>query len=236
MNKKAMFWMLALALSAAPALVAAQGGPDFDDEEEVEMMGEPGMPPGGPGMGQGMQGGPQWQEKGAGPSRQMMIKKKMAMRGGQGKMGFMNEERILEVIKKHDAAFAKKVSGLREEAPAKYKMVMQMAGKMFAAAKMSGDESVAKDGVRGLSLEFESKELALSYNKASDSEKKEIKAKLKKVLAELFDIKSKGQELRVKHMGQELKRLEDRLQKRKANKDKIVQQRLDQMTGEGFGW
>lgn len=243
MNKKLMFWILALSLAAAPAFVAAQGGPDFDDEE-MGMMGGPGrggpeMGPGGQGRGgPGMQQGnaPQWREKGAGNKRQSAVNRKMMKRRAQGKRAFLSEDEIVNIIKKHDPAFSKKLAQLRENAPGKYKMVIQMAGKMLAMARKSKDEDVVRDGVRGLALEMESKELSLSYNQASESEKKSIKSSLKKVLSELFDLKTKGQAMRVKHMGDELKRLEKRLDKRKANKDKIVQQRLDQLTGEGFGW
>ena len=101
---------------------------------------------------------------------------------------------------------------------------------------MEGDESLEKDAVRGLALEFESKELSMKFNKASDADKKAIKDKLKTVLSELFDLKSKGQELRVKRMEGEIGSLKKKLESRKANKGKIVDQRLEQLTGEGYGW
>lgn len=237
MNKKLTLWTMALALLCAPAFVAAQEGPGPEDEEEVEMMedgpGEPGMRPGMGGRGQM---GPGMQQRGQGVDQdRMVIKKKMMMRQGK-EGGFFPEERVLGVIKKHDAAFAKKVEELKETAPAKYKMVLQMSGKLFAMARMQQDEAIEKDAVRALALEFESKELSLKYNKASDSEKKSIRERLKGVLAELFDLKSKGQELRVKHMEDEIGRLKKNLEKRKANKAKIVEQRLEQLTGEGYGW
>jgi hypothetical protein len=37
-------------------------------------------------------------------------------------------------------------------------------------------------------------------------------------------------------MDAEIARLKKNLETRKANKAKIVDQRLDEMTGEGFGW
>ena len=232
MNKKLMFWITAMALAAAPVLVSAQEGPGFDDEDDVEMSEPgPGMGQGGPGMGQGMRPG---QQRGMG-QRQVMNKK--AMRGDMGgDQGFIPEEKVLEIIKKNDPAFAKKVEGLRDTAPAKYKIVLRMSAKLLGAAKMAQDESVEKDAVKGLALEFESRELSLKYNKASDSEKKEIKSRLKVVLSDLFDVKTRGQELRTKHMAQEIERLNNKLEKRKANKSKIVDQRVDQLTGEGYGW
>jgi hypothetical protein len=103
-------------------------------------------------------------------------------------------------------------------------------------AKMDQDENMDKDAVRTLALEFDSKELSLKYDKAADADKKAIKESLRADLSELFDLKTRGQELRVKHMEKEMARLKKNLEGRKANKAKIVDQRLDQMTGEGAGW
>ena len=262
MNKKLMFWIMALALVSAPVFGAAQEGPGPDEEDDIEMSDDgPGGGPGGqmgPGGGPGMGARGQMNQRGqAGqgrmePGMQKQMKQKRMMWTEQGedgggpmemqvkvrKMqgGFMGEEKVLSIIKKHDPAFGKKVEDFREVAPAKYKMLLQMAGKMFMGAKMEGDESLEKDAVRGLALEFESKELSMKFNKASDADKKAIKDKLKTVLSELFDLKSKGQELRVKRMEGEIGSLKKKLESRKANKGKIVDQRLEQLTGEGYGW
>lgn len=115
-------------------------------------------------------------------------------------------------------------------------MVIQMSGKLFAVGKMEKDESIEKDAVRALALEFETKELSVKYGNASDSEKKAIKESLRTKLGELFDLKTRGQELRVKHMEREIGKLKKNLENRKANKGKIVDQRLEQLTGEGYGW
>ncbi|HAN03682.1 MAG TPA: hypothetical protein DCW72_02430 [Elusimicrobia bacterium] len=239
MNKKLTLWTMALALLCAPAFAAAQEGPGPEDEEEVEMMedgpGESGMRPGMGGRGQM---GPGMQQRGQGQDmdqERMLVKKRMMMRQGK-EGGSFPEEKVLGVIKKHDPAFAKKVEDLKETAPAKYKMVLQMSGKLFAMARMQQDETIEKDAVRALALEFESKELSLRYNKASDSDKKSIRERLKVVLGELFDLKSKGQEMRARHMEEEIGRLKKNLEKRKASKAKIVEQRLEQLTGEGYGW
>ena len=90
--------------------------------------------------------------------------------------------------------------------------------------------------MRALALEFETKELSVKYGNATDSEKKAIKENLKAKLGELFDLKTRGQELRVRHMEREIGKLKKNIETRKANKAKIVDQRLEQMTGEGFGW
>ncbi len=80
------------------------------------------------------------------------------------------------------------------------------------------------------------KELGLKYERSTDADKKTIKETLRGKLAELFDLKTKAQELRVKHMEAEIVSLKKNLESRRANKAKIVEQRLEQMTGEGYGW
>lgn len=233
MNKKIVMWAAVMALVSGSALnIAAQEGPG--DEEEVEMMeggpggaGGPEMGPGGPGRGQ-MRPGMRQEKK--------IRIKKMMREGKEGGPAFLSEDEAMAVIAKHNPDFAKKLENLSEIAPAKYKMIMQMSGKLFGVAKMEQDESIEKDAVRALALEFESKELSLKYNNASDADKKTIKESLRVKLAELFDLKSKGQELRVKHLEREVGKLKKNLESRKANKAKIVEQRLEQMTGEGYGW
>lgn len=241
MNKKIVMWAAVAVLVSAPALyLRAQEGPG--DEDEVEMMeggpgGGPEMRPGMRGEGRGQKGFGMREEGGMGQEK-MIIKKKMKMREGKGEggPGFMSEDEVIAMMTKHDPVFAKKVEDLREIAPGKYKMLMQMSGKMFGMAKMQQNESIEKDAVRALSLEYETKELGLKYEKSTDADKKTIKETLRGKLAELFDLKTKAQELRVKHMEAELSSLKKNIETRKANKAKIVEQRLEQMTGEGYGW
>jgi hypothetical protein len=223
MNKKIIFWLGVLVLTSAPALnCAAQEGPGPDNDELGMAEGAPGQPAKAPGMMGAMAGRPEMAGR-RGP-------------GGMGGPGFLSEDETLAVIKKNDAAFAKKVEDLRTIAPAKYKMLLRMSGNLFAMAKMEQDANLEKDAVRTLALEFDSKELSMKYDKAAEADKKAIKESLRAELSELFDLKTRGQELRVKHMEGEIARLKKNLASRKTNKAKIVEQRLDQMTGEGAGW
>ncbi len=220
MKNKIIFWFGVMTLTALPALnCAAQEGPGPDSEEVG--MDEPA--PGQPALGPGMRGS-------------MGPRAGMAARRGMGGPGFLTEEETLAVIKKYDPAFARKAEDLKTIAPARYKMLLRMSGNMFAMAKLDQDENMEKDAVRALALEFDSKELSLKYDKAADADKKGIKESLRADLSELFDIKTRGQELRLKHMEKEMAKIRKNLQSRKANKAKIVDQRLDQLTGEGSGW
>ncbi|HAF95121.1 MAG: hypothetical protein A2X34_08590 [Elusimicrobia bacterium GWC2_51_8] len=243
MKNKLVMLFGALALITAPAMfLRAQEGPEGEDAGEIEAWEggrQPGMAPGGAGPARAMKHKAKgtmhmaWMERDeeSGPGRMTGNVRKMM--GGQN---FLSEEETLAVIKKHDAVFAKKVEDLKIIVPPKYRMVLQMAGRLLAASKIEGDEAAEKDAVRMLALEFGCKELSLKFDKASDAGKKGVKEALKANLSELFDLKSKGQELRVKRMEAGLIKLRKNLEKRKVNKDKIVEQRLGQLTGEGYGW
>ncbi len=247
MKNGKVLWTLALALVLTPALAAAQEGAPGGQQEagpaaqsgQADWRPGPGMG-GGVGMGPGMGGcmgmGP-GMGGGVGMGHGGMMRNKM-WRPGMGGPGFMAmpPEKTLAEIKKYDPDFARKVETLRDSEPAKYMMVMQMAGRALFAARMDQNENMERDAVKDLSLDFQSRELSLQYSKASDAEKNAVKAKLRAVLSDLFDVKSRIQEQRVKRMQADIARLQKRLDVRKANKNKIVDLRLDQLTGEGFGW
>ncbi|MCX5792524.1 MAG: hypothetical protein NTY45_10005 [Elusimicrobia bacterium] len=244
MKNRTMLWLLAVTLAAAPAqLLRAQEGPEGAESEEVEVWsGGPKQPP--PGM-EIEKRGPQGKravkaDRGEDePGESRMTVKVRKMMGGPGMgmgMALLSEEDTLALIKKHDAVFGKKVEDLKDVAPAKYHMVMQMAERMLSGAKMEEDEAVEKDAVRTLALEFDVKELTRKLEKAADADKGAITDSLKTKVSELFDLKSRAQEQRVKHMETELAKLKKNLENRKLNKAKIVEQRVGQLTGEGLGW
>jgi len=203
-----------------------------DEEAQEEIIDRPGMGPGAQ-MGPGGQMGP-----GMG---QMMYKKKIGKKqfGHEG-MRWMEgfdvpdqiEAKVMEVIKKNDPVFADKLIKLKENEPKKYEVTIGIAAKFLNMARQAEDPSLEKDVVRGISLEYEVRELSLQYEKANETEKAKIKEKIKANLNELFDIRTKGQEIRIKRMSEEIAKLKANLEKRKANKAKIVEQRLNQLTGE----
>jgi len=248
MKNKLAVWLVVLALVVVPArILSAQEGPEGGETEEVELWeGGPGpahagmeMKRKGPGGKPGAKG-MSWTEGEPGEGR-MTVKVRKIMAGGMGGMGmkshaFISEEDTLALIKKHDPAFSKKVEDFKTTAPAKYRMIIQLSGKTLAAAKIEEDAAVEKDAVRMIALEFEVKEQARKLDKASDAEKTAIKESLKGTLSEIFDLKSKAQELRVKRMDTSLVKLKAKLAARKANKTKIVEQRVEELTGEGYGW
>lgn len=243
------FGSLFVFAASLPYAAAQDEGMDEEIEIEEAFEGGPGMggpggrQGGGPGMGQGMGEGPMGGPGAMGrDQRQMKVKVRKTMRPGMGQGGFDwqeqggAEEKGLALIKQHDPAFHGKLLKLRESAPAKYKVAMRMAGKTLMMAKMEQDPVLEKNAVRMLALEYETRELGLAYEKAKDSDKAKIKADLKKGLSDLFDLRLGHQEVRVKRMEKDLARLKSQIEKRKSSKAKLVDGRLEQITGEAMTW
>jgi len=257
MNRKLMMALGMLALAAAPAVYAA--APKLDESKDIgqtrdlDAAGDAdeapawqneqpgGMGGGAMGLGRGqggqrgmagMRGGMGAGVMGPGRGQGNM----MGMKGGMGGRGFMDETEVLPVIKKYDPAFAAKLEELKTTAPQKYRMAVMMTGKMIGMSRMENDESLAAAAVKAGALEFGVRELSAKYDKAAEAGKAGIKAELKLKVAELFDLRLKGQELRIRRMEKDVAKLKSNLESRKANKAKIVEERLGQLTGEGYGW
>ena len=227
MKKKLITLFAVAALTLVPAVYAAAQPVEGPDEEENEaMMGEP-RGPGGQGQ----------RERMIKERRQAGMEEEFGERGpGFGKKVAAAEEEILPVIKKHNPAFAAKLAELKTTAKPKYRMILMMAGRVLDMARMGKDESLVKDAIQAVSLEYDTKELSIRYDKAADPEKAGIKADLKVKVAELFDLRLKGQEFKVKMIEKDLAKLKKNIETRKAGKAKIVEERVGQMTGESVGW
>ncbi|OGS07042.1 MAG: hypothetical protein A2270_06360 [Elusimicrobia bacterium RIFOXYA12_FULL_51_18] len=239
MKKKLVMLFGIVVLAIVPAVYsAAQTGEGADVEENESFQNDQRGPGGQDNRGMNNdQRGPGGQDNRGMSGKQRGfggLEKGNGMRGDN--RGYVNEEEILSVIKKHDPAFAGKLAELKNIAQPKYRMVLMMANRALGAARMEKDENFIKDVVRAISLEFGAKELSIKYDKAADAEKAGIKAELKVKVAELFDLRLKGQESRVKMMEKDLAKLKKNLETRRANKDKIVEERLGQLTGENSGW
>jgi len=82
-------------------------------------------------------------------------------------------------------------------------------------------------------LEEESRDLGRSIRKSKDeSEKKQLRADLNKLLSNLFDLRELNRQDEIDRLRAELERLQQTLAKRQKNKVAIVERRLKQLTGE----
>ena len=171
----------------------------------------------GDGVGCGMHGGP-----GFGP-------KAMAGKMRRGiDISAETEARVMDIVSKNDPQLASKLGEIKKNFPQKYKQIIRISSNLFDLSH-DDDEGVEKDIVKGIALEIDTRELALNYAKAQGSEKEKIKSDIKAKLNELFDIRTKIQELRIKKLESRIKELKADIEKRKQNKSKIVEERLNDL-------
>ncbi len=81
-------------------------------------------------------------------------------------------------------------------------------------------------------LELRTERLALEYKK-SKKDKAKTKQELTKVLKQLFELKEEVKSTEVKNLEEELAKLKEALKIRSKNKDKIIDNRLEELIGAG---
>ena len=165
----------------------------------------------------------------------------MGMRQNEGMEMGLNiqdmEKMVIGIIEKHDSEFAKEIQKIRQTDKKKYFLILRSSTKPLMACKNhGGDDSMEKDVVKGIKLRYETRELSFKYKKASSSEQETIKKSLETKVSELFDLRAKGQEIRIKNMEKEMANLHAKLKDRKAHKADIVKIRVDQLTGKKYSW
>jgi len=98
-------------------------------------------------------------------------------------------------------------------------------------------ELMKKDGeafkviVRKLELEDKSAELSRKYRDADDNEKTSIEKELTGILTELFSLRQKESQLKADRMEKDLKHMREVISEREKNKDIIIKDGLDKLTG-----
>jgi regulator of sigma D len=87
-------------------------------------------------------------------------------------------------------------------------------------------------------LQRASGKLAGDYRAATTADEKEkIKTELKANISKLFDMREQKREQEIARFDQHLTELKSRLEKRKANRDQIIEKKLKEMTdGNEIEW
>ncbi|MEQ8186871.1 MAG: hypothetical protein ABRQ39_02775 [Candidatus Eremiobacterota bacterium] len=164
--------------------------------------------------------------------------------GHPGPPPVLNEKQkseVLSFIQKYMPSNYETLGEIKEVDPGRYNQILlenyRIMTDLRELANIDGE--AYKDSLKAIKLEDESIKLARKYRKAREEEEKgQISKKLKSILSELFDLREKERARRIKQLEQELARLKESLNNRKKNKDTIVQQRMDELTGkkENLQW
>jgi outer membrane murein-binding lipoprotein Lpp len=89
---------------------------------------------------------------------------------------------------------------------------------------------------RAAELERATLDLAAQVRRAQGPAREELQRRLRDQLAAVFDLKLKVRQREAERLQDELKRLNDRLNERRENKQRIVDQRLQQLLNESAQW
>jgi hypothetical protein len=222
--KKAWIWLLGTGLVIAGLslvnLINAQPAPEDDDDFIEEFLDETEDMPAPP---------------------KEMPKPKM----GQGKMKErfeekrkLNEEdvkKVKEFLKEFDPKLLDKLTNLEKENPRQFSAMANMALNEIRMLENLKKDNPEKYEVVLQTKKLESKTRTLNeeYRKTEDSKQKEsIKKDLKSNLSQLFDLKMSLKEKEIKQMEEKIKKEREKLEKGKKDKDRLVEERLQHMTGE----
>ncbi|MFH1618892.1 MAG: hypothetical protein ABIG11_03220 [bacterium] len=146
------------------------------------------------------------------------------------------EKELLDKARKNDPSFAAKLDKFKTEQPVKYRVLSEAVIRALFTAARSHDAGREKDAVKSAVLEFDARELAAGYDKASDKEKEKIRKDLELKVSELFDMRIREQDLRIKKMEEDISKLRAAFGKRKTRKAAIVDNRVKELLGEGDSW
>jgi len=138
------------------------------------------------------------------------------------------EEEILGFIKGHNSEMHDHLLAVRGRNPRGFRHKMREMRPMLKHPE-------ARDRfVRNMKGELKVRKLAQAYRQGEDKEA--VKKELRAALGEQFDAKLSAHEARISIMQKEIESLKEKIQKRKGLKDKLVEKRLNELTGEEESW
>lgn len=85
-------------------------------------------------------------------------------------------------------------------------------------------------------LEHKVREAARKMRKGSDTEKAAVKTEAKKLLGDLFDAKLAMEEGMLAKIEKRAAELKEKIAKKKAGREKLIESRLSRLSGEGDDW
>lgn len=148
-----------------------------------------------------------------------------------------SEEEIkaaLEFVKNNDPTFYEELLNIQKNLPGEFNIIIGETVERNRDLERLKKESPEEYNDVMLILDYEKRERDLSrqYREAASAEEKSrIETELTGVLKELFDLNLKQRQRELQRLEKELKNIKDEIEKRKTNKDKIIKNRFDEVTG-----
>lgn len=186
--------------------------------------GGPGGPMGGTGRPGGQMGGP------GGPSDK-----------GNAKVSNEQIKSFESWLKTEDPDKYSEIQEMKSNNPEIYKRIVFEGVRHYSFLKMmqKKDPESYQRLLKEMKLDGKLRRLSKEYRDSKDeAKKKELKAQMKPVVEQLFDIRTQNREREVKEISKKVKQLQEMIQKRKTNKNTIIERKLQEVTGEmqGMEW
>ena len=140
------------------------------------------------------------------------------------------ESKVLDFLRENAPEMARHLEGARRERPEEYRRHLP------ELAKMTRDPDMRVVFIKNANSEAKVRKAAEAVRRAEGADKDRLAKELETALGEQFDAKLAQQELQVKKMTDELAKLKERIEARRAKKAAMVKKRLAEMTGDGDGW
>lgn len=145
------------------------------------------------------------------------------------------EVEVIEFFKPISPQKIKRLEQLKTNRPERYeKTIFNLLKTKRKLDKLKTNKPLEyQERIDALKRDNNIEELARQYRNSNDSkEQKSIKSQLQPLLEEQFETREKGRVLQIQQMEKNLQKLKQTLEMRKKNKDKIIKNYLDKITGE----
>lgn len=150
--------------------------------------------------------------------------------GAEG-MGPGESDELIGTLKREEPEVFEHLQQIRKKRPDAFKM------KLREMRPMLRDPEFRKTMIANFKQDMRLRKLTEGYRESKDEkEKAKIKDELKAALEEQFDAKLAANEMRLKKMEREIGDLRQRIEKRRKDKKRLVESRLNVITGAEEGW
>ncbi len=144
------------------------------------------------------------------------------------------EQETLEWISGIDPDLAQSYRELKTEAPKQYRSLMRNA--FFTMKRMERIRRRSPERYEHQKkihvMEARTRILGIKFRRSEDErEKDKIRDEMRTMLDTLFDLREKDRQAEIKRLEKELARLRESLTLRRKNKDRIIERRIDELTG-----
>ncbi len=147
------------------------------------------------------------------------------------------EEELFTFIREVNPDMAEHLAKVRAVDPNAYREILGGVANQYRELKKleATNPEAGKKAIEVAKLEGQIQVLARHYKgSTTPEEKEELRKKIKDMLTEAIDGKITLEESRVAYIEKDLKSLKDRIAQRKQHKDKIVEQKLTEVTSEDY--